>query len=88
MFLKHRKVSGTQLASYLGLDVINNVRETRDSLHRMTDDFRIRNTTLAKPHPYKAGDSVLLSTISSGYQRGVSQLFGAFSTPLNPLRLS
>jgi hypothetical protein len=28
----------------------------------MTDDFRIRNVSLAKPHPYKAGDSVLLST--------------------------
>ncbi len=36
--------------------------EARDSLHRMTDDFRIRNASLAKPHPYKAGDSVLLST--------------------------
>jgi hypothetical protein len=83
-----QKGSGVQLASYLFLDVINNVCETRNSLHRMADDFRIRNTTLEKPHPYKGGDSVLLSTISSGYQRGVSQLFGAFSTPLNPLRLS
>jgi hypothetical protein len=54
--------SGAQLASYLGLDVINNVREARDSLHRMADDFRIRNARLAKPHSYKVGDSVLLST--------------------------
>ena len=30
--------------------------------YRMTDDFRIRNASLAKPHPYKTGDSVLLST--------------------------
>jgi hypothetical protein len=59
MLLKH-KGSGAQLASYLGLDIINNVCDTRDSLHRMTDDFRIRNASLAKPHPYKPGDSVLL----------------------------
>jgi hypothetical protein len=57
-----QKGSGAQLASYLGLDIINNVREARDSLHRMADDFCFRNASLAKPHPYKAGDSVLLST--------------------------
>jgi hypothetical protein len=45
-----QKGSGAQLASYLGLDIINNVRETRDSLHQMTDDFRVRNVRLAKPH--------------------------------------
>ncbi len=37
--------SGAQIASYLGLDIINNVREDRDSLHRMTDDFRIGNAS-------------------------------------------
>jgi hypothetical protein len=31
--------SGAQLASYLGPDILNNVCEARDSLHRMTDDF-------------------------------------------------
>jgi hypothetical protein len=31
-----QKGSGVQLASYLGLDIINNVREARDSLYRMT----------------------------------------------------
>ncbi len=35
--------SGAQLNSYLGLDIINNVSEARDSLHRMADDFRIDN---------------------------------------------
>ncbi len=34
-----------QLASYLSLDIINNVREARDSLHRMADDFRIGNAS-------------------------------------------
>jgi hypothetical protein len=58
-----QKGSGAQVASYLGLDIINNVCEARDSLYRMTDDFRIPNVSLAKPHPYKVGDSVLLSTI-------------------------
>ncbi len=57
-----QKGSGVQLASYLGLDIINNVCEARDSLHRMVHDFRFRNVILAKPHPYKTGDSVLLST--------------------------
>jgi hypothetical protein len=37
--------SGTQFAFYLGLDIINNVCEARDSLHRMTDDFRIGNAS-------------------------------------------
>jgi hypothetical protein len=37
--------SGAQLASYLGLDIINNVRQARDSLHRMADDFRIGNAS-------------------------------------------
>ena len=59
-----QKGSGAQLASYLGLDIINNVREARDSLHRMTDDFRIRNASLAKPHPYKVGDSVFTKHVS------------------------
>ncbi len=58
-----QKGSGAQVASYLGLDIINNVCKARDSLYRMTDDFRIPNVSLAKPHPYKVGDSVLLSTI-------------------------
>ena len=44
-----QKSSDAQLASYLGLDIINNVCEARDSLHRMTDDFRVRNARLAKP---------------------------------------
>jgi hypothetical protein len=57
-----QKSSGAQLASYLGLDIINNVCEARDSLHRMTDDFRVRNARLVKPHSYQVGDSVLLST--------------------------
>ncbi len=35
--------SGAQLDSYLGLDIINNVCEARDSLYRMVDDFRIGN---------------------------------------------
>jgi hypothetical protein len=37
--------SGAQLASNLGLDIINNVREARDSLHRMTVDSRIGNAS-------------------------------------------
>jgi hypothetical protein len=57
-----QKGSCAQITSYLGLDIINNVSEAGDSLHRMADDFRIRNVSLAKPHPYKTGDSVLLST--------------------------
>ena len=55
------KLSGTQLASSLGLDIINNVREARDALHRMANAFRVRNAHLAKPHSYKVGDEVLLS---------------------------
>ena len=56
------KLSGTQLASSLGLDVINNVCETRDALHCMANEFRVRNAHLANPHSYKVGDAVLLST--------------------------
>jgi hypothetical protein len=56
------KLSGTQLASSLGLDIINNVREARDALHRMANAFRVRKAHFAKPHSYKVGDEVLLST--------------------------
>jgi hypothetical protein len=61
ILLRHEG-SGAQVASYLGLDIINNMCEPRDSLHRMTDDFRIGNANWAKPYPYKSDDSVLLST--------------------------
>ncbi len=37
--------SGAQLASYLGLDILNNVCVARDSLHRMADDFCIGNAS-------------------------------------------
>jgi hypothetical protein len=57
-----QKGSGAHLTSYLGLDVINNVRETRDSLHRMTDNFRLLSARLTKSHSYNVGDSVLLTT--------------------------
>jgi hypothetical protein len=73
--------SGSQLASYLGLDIINNVREARDSLHRMTDDFRIRNAHLAKPHSYKVGDSVLLSTKHVNLSLPCKKLSPAFVGP-------
>ncbi len=56
------KLSDTQLASSLGLDIINNVCEARDAFHHMTNAFRVRNVHLAKPHSYKVGDAVLLST--------------------------
>ena len=56
-----RQGSGAQLASYLGMDVINNVRETRDSLHHMTDDFRIRNALLTQSHYYLSTEHVNLN---------------------------
>jgi hypothetical protein len=76
-----QKGSGTQLASYLGLDIMNNVREARDSLHRMADDFCIRNVSLAKPHPYKAGDSALLSTKHVNLSLSCKKLSPAFIGP-------
>jgi hypothetical protein len=56
------KLSGTQLASSLGLDIINNVCETSDFLDHMVIEFRVRNSHLVKPHSYKVGDGVLFST--------------------------
>ncbi len=76
-----QKGSGVQLASYLGLDIIDNVREARDSLHRMTDDFRNRNDRLAKPHSYKTGDSVLLSTKHVNLSLSCKKLSPAFIGP-------
>jgi hypothetical protein len=75
--------SGAQLASYLGLDVINNVREARDSLHRMADEFRVRNARLAKPHSYKVGDSVLLSTKHVSLRLPCKKLSPAFVGPFS-----
>ncbi len=78
-----KKGSGAQLASYLGLDIINNEREARDSLHRMTDDFRIRNAGLAKSHSCKVGDSVLLSTKNINLSLPCKKLSPAFVGPFN-----
>ena len=78
-----QKGSGAQLASYLGLDVINNVREARDSLHRMADDFRIRNARLAKPHSYKVGDFVLLSTKNINLRLPCKKFSPAFVGPFS-----
>ena len=77
------KGSGAQLASYLGLDIINNVCETRDSLYRMADDFRIRNARLAKPHSYNVGDSVLLSTKNINLSLPCKKLSPAFVGPFS-----
>jgi hypothetical protein len=76
-----QKSSGAQIASYLGLDIINNVRETRDSLHRMTDDFPVCNARLAKPHSYQVGDSVLLSTKHINLSLPCRKLSPAFVGP-------
>ena len=73
--------SGAQIASYFGLDVMNNVCEDRDSLHRMTDDFRIHNVDLTKPHSYKVGDSVLLSTKNVQLNPPCRKLSPAFVGP-------
>jgi hypothetical protein len=78
-----QKGAGAQLASYLGLDVINNVREARDSLHRMADDFRVRNARFAKPHSYKVGDSVLLSTKNINLSLPCKKLCPAFVGPFS-----
>ena len=51
---------GCSARFYLGLDIINNVREVRDSLHRMADDFRIRNARLANIRSILGTNSVLL----------------------------
>jgi hypothetical protein len=78
-----QKGSGAQFTSYLGLDIINNVREARDSLYRMADDFRVRNTRMTKPHSFKVGDSVLLSTkhinLSLPYRKLSPAYVGPFS---------
>jgi hypothetical protein len=75
-----QKGAGAQLASYLGLDIINNVRESRDSL---TDDFRIRNARLDTPHSYKVGDSVLLSTKNVNLSLPCKKLSPEFVGPFN-----
>ncbi len=78
-----QKCSGAQLASYLGLNIINNVREDRESFHRMTDDFLVRDARLAKPHPYKVGDSVLLATKHVNLSLPCKKLSPAFVGPFS-----
>jgi hypothetical protein len=78
-----QKGSDAQLASYLGLDIINNVCESRDSLHRMADNFRVRNARLVKPHSFKAGDSVLLSTKHINLSLPCRKLSPAFVGPFS-----
>ncbi len=52
----------SDLVSSLGLDIITNITAARDALHKTAQDFRLRHTSSRKPHSYKVGDSVLLST--------------------------
>jgi hypothetical protein len=78
-----QKCSGAQLASYLGLNIINNVCEDRESFHRMTDDFLVRDARLAKPHPYKVGDSVLLATKHVNLSLPCKKLSPAFVGPFS-----
>jgi hypothetical protein len=73
--------SGDQLVSYLGLDIIKNVCETRDSLYRMTNDYRVRNARLTKTHSYKVGDSVLISTKHINLSLPYKKLSPAFVGP-------
>eukprot|EP00001_Collodictyon_triciliatum_P008281 01594_6 len=47
----------------------------------MADDFRIRNARLAKPHSYKVGDSVLLSTKHVNLNLPCKKLSPAFVGP-------
>jgi hypothetical protein len=52
----------SDLASSLGLDIITNITAARDALHKAARDFRLRHAATCKPHSYKVGDAVLLST--------------------------
>ena len=49
----------------------------------MADDFRIRNARLAKPHSYKVGDSVLLSTKNINLSLPCKKLSPAFVGPFS-----
>ena len=57
-------------------------------LSRMADDFRIRNASLTKPHPYKTGDSVLLSTKHVNLSLSCKKLSLAFIGPFTIRSLS
>jgi hypothetical protein len=52
----------SDLTSSLRLDIITNITGTRDVLHKTTQDFRLRHVSSCKPHSYKVGGTVLLST--------------------------
>ena len=49
----------------------------------MADDFRVRNARLAKPHSYKVGDSVLLSTKHLNLSLPCRKLSPAFVGPFS-----
>ncbi len=59
------------------------IGSARDSLHRMADDFRIRNARLAKAHSYKVGDSVLFSTKNIVLNLPCKKLSPAFVGPFS-----
>jgi len=52
----------------------------------MSDDFRARNARLAKPHSYKIGDSVLLSTKHINLSLPCKKLSPAFVGPFGYVR--
>jgi hypothetical protein len=71
----------SNLASSLGLDIITNITAARDALHKAAQDFRLRHAAVCKPHSYKVGDAVLLSTKNLKLKLPCRKLSPAFIGP-------
>ena len=74
-------------ATSLSLTILNNVTEARDHLHEAARKFRERHAALCKPHHYKEGEQVLLSSKNIRFRDGCQKLSPSFVGPFKIIKL-
>ena len=78
---------GGEAGSNFAFDVMQNLRQARDTLHLAAQKYRERNAPLLAPHAYKVGDMVLLSTEHVELKLPCKKLSPKFIGPFKVLEL-
>ena len=79
--------SDNHLARDLGFDIMENLQDARDKLHRAAQQFRERHARSCKPHTFAVGDEVLLSSENVKLSLPCRKLSPAFVGPFKIVKL-